>query len=176
MSSTNAQCLLLVNSFQDSIEKNLKTAHADEIFKLQKYISTLQDRLTELEPTPDPLLTIERVRTILREESIELISLKSGWHRFEYEGKIISINAHGGRFRDAIYPMYPSVSSLLNDKIWIGVHKKNMKILTNINIPIGEFENDGRIEKITDGSAGKIYTTKPVHESTLRNIIAELKK
>ena len=173
MTSIDTQCLLLVKGFQDSIENDLKTAHADEIFKLQKYISTLQDRLTELEPTPDPLLTIERVRTILREESIELISLKSGWHRFEHEGKIVSINAHGRRFRDAIYPMYPSVSSLLNDKIWIGVHKKNTKILTNINIPIGEFENDGRT---TDGSAGKIYTTKPVHESTLRNIIAELKK
>ena len=155
MTSTTDQ-QFLIKGFQDFIE-NLKTAHADEIFELQKCVSKLQDR--------DTLLTRERATAILT-----TLGATPGVHVWILpNGQKISICACRGEFarvkgiakKDAL------------DMVWLGTNVNDTDIFTNANIPIGEFTESKRINP---GNSGRFYTTEPVYESTLRQIIAELEK
>ena len=164
-----------ITGFSQTIQSSfdaLKSQNADEIFELQKTISRLQDRITELErPTQDdPLLTQERFLEILLEEDLE--------PRKRTKNGCISVwfTGVGGRKKKMTLCGCPgAVKKVIvgTQEIWLGTNVDDTDIFTNANIPIGDL---GVTRVHCGGNSGRFYTTEPVHESTLHKVIAELKK
>jgi len=122
-------------------------------------------------PTADTLLTKESMSRILQAEQIELINLKSGWSHFTWNQKRININSHARRYCQAKGHMRRGDNKRVReDYIWLGVHSINENLFADSNISCGKFK------ELSDGSAGKIYTTKPITESHFHTLITELKK
>jgi len=173
MTDINPVCSEFSKTIQSSFDA-LKSQHADEIFDLQRAISKLQDRVSELEhpvtaPIPDPLLTKERFVQILREEHITprpeaLDGHISVWHKVGDRKKKITICACRTAFK----------SAMGDQEIWLGTNVDDTDVFTGAHIPIADFAQAGLTR--ARGCSGRFYTTEPVHESTLRKVIAELKK
>ena len=176
MTDLDTQCATFTNDIRSTLY-SIKNDHANEVFELQKTIADmqyhlvdLQDRLTELKHPGNPLLTKERAIEIANEENIDDVrNPKSGWITLFNTGvggkqKRMTICANRG-----LHNKLPFVEDL-DSHIWMGTRVEDESIFTDINIPIGRFE------AVSDGTSGKIYTTKNVYESTFRQVLEEMKK
>jgi len=121
--------------------------------------------------TADSLLTKKSMSRILQTEQIKLINLKSGWSHFTCNHKRININSHAGRYCKAKGHLRRGDNKRVRDEdIWLGVHSINENLFANSSISYGNFD------ELSDGSAGKIYTTNPITESQFHTLITEIKK
>jgi len=119
----------------------------------------------------DAVLTKESMLRILQHKQIDLVILKSGWSHFSVNSKKININSHAKRYCKAYGHTRRGDNKRIRDEnIWLGVHSVNENLFTNSSIPFGQFN------ELSDATAGKIYTTKPVTESQFHTLINELKK
>jgi hypothetical protein len=121
--------------------------------------------------TNDAVLTKKSMLRILQNEQIDLVNLKSGWSHFTVNQKKININSHAKHYCKAKGHTRRGDNKRVRDEdIWLGVHSFNENLFTKCTIPFGQFN------QLSDATAGKIYTTKPVTESKFHTLIIELKK